>query len=199
MLAFAHQKMLGDHDILYRPFLSSDQKAVWELYQTGVGLYDHIPVVGECYDWYLKRRLQPDGDMSNIDSVYCSGSQNSNSGFWIAECGDCIVGCVGAVPSTHATYSSKEGYVELVRMIVHNEYRNRSIGRGLVQIFENWAKSVGYKAVCLLTFKALEGPIALYSRCGYLLVQEEEVDMSDKVVSIRPAFVTVVHYIKHIV
>jgi GNAT superfamily N-acetyltransferase len=181
-------------EVVYRRFRPADQEPLWALYQTGVGMYDGIPIVGECYSWYLIQRLKPDGDMSNVEATYCGDF--SRSGFWVAEYGKEIVGCVGAIPATSSKCETA-CTVELVRMIVAAEHRGRAIGRGLLQVFEQWAVEVGYRSIYLLTFKALDGPNALYTKCGYDVIEEEEVDMSDKVTSAHPAYVAVTHYIKH--
>jgi hypothetical protein len=51
-------------EVVYRRFRPADQEPLWALYQTGVGMYDGIPIVGECYSWYLIQRLKPDGEVT---------------------------------------------------------------------------------------------------------------------------------------
>jgi N-acetylglutamate synthase-like GNAT family acetyltransferase len=176
-------------------FQMDDQTAVRELYQSGMYGHAHLPVVGECYAWYIKQRVSPEGDMSNVWNTYmCSGNASC---FWVAEFQGCVVGCVGAVPCTNPSYGGSD-CVELVRMIVSNECRNRSIGRGLLDTLRTWAIATGYRSIYLLTFSALEAPNALYRKCGFRLEAEEDFEVSDKIGSIEPAFVVVAHYVKDI-
>jgi GNAT superfamily N-acetyltransferase len=183
-----------DDDVCYRTFKVEDQVAVRDLYRSGMNGYAHIPIVGECYAWYIKQRVSAEGDMSNVwDTYMCN---DGKSCFWVALYRGQVVGCVGAIPCKNASYGTKT--IELVRMIVSSDCRNRSIGKGLLATLQKWALDVGYSRIYLLTFSALETPNILYRKCGFLLDAEEDFEVSDKVGSIEPAYVVVAHYIKDI-
>ena len=180
-------------EIIFREFKEDDQEAVADLYRSGMHGYDHIPLAGPCYAWYVERRLRRDGDMSNIMSVYMQNFPD-RGGFWVAEYERKIVGCIGAVPSTHEKYSA--GYVELVRMIVSNDCRKMAVGSRLVTKLEAWAKSVGYTGVYCWTFQALPEANLLYPKCGYFLAEEENFDVSEKLELSQPALIVITLYTK---
>lgn len=184
-------------ELRIRKFQASDQGGVSALYASGIDGYNHIPFVGATYAWYLRKRLSPEGDMSNVQSVYMDNSDRDKSNFWVAEYDSKIVGCIGAVPSTSDKYA--EDYVELIRMIVSAECRKMNVGRRLVKTLEDWAIEVGYKRVYLLTFSALVEPNILYQKCGYALTEEEDFDVSDKLGLPDTTNIAVAHYTKALV
>jgi len=179
-------------EVTFRKFEENDQAGVSDLYASGMHGYAHIPIVGQCYAWYIERRLRPDGDMSNVQSVYMNAGHNSC--FWVAEYDNQIVGCIGAVPSTSAKYGS--GYVELVRVIVSTDCRKMAVGSRLITVLETWAREEGYLGVYLLTFGALPEPAILYPKCGYEIVEEEDFDVADKLELQQPTYIKVTHYTK---
>lgn len=180
------------NEVSFRKFEEKDQDGVGSLYASGMHGYAHIPIVGESYAWYIERRLQPDGDMRNVQTVYMNAG--CKSCFWVAEYDNKIVGCIGAVPSTSEKYGS--GYAELVRMIVSPACRKMAIGSRLIAVLESWAREEGYLGVYLLTFGALPEPAILYPKCGYALVEEEDFDVADKLELQQPTHIKVTHYIK---
>lgn len=188
--------MSSQFEVICRQFRPEDQDAVGRLYFSGLHIYDHLPIVGETYAWYIRNRLEPTGDMSNVQSTYMSYGELKC--FWVAELRGEIVGCVGAIPSTSTKFS--EGYVELVRMIVSNSCRGMGIGTMLLRELETWAVRRGYSHVYLLTFSELAEPCALYRKCGFVLAEEEDFDVSDKVINQQdgPPVVKVAHFIKKI-
>lgn len=181
-------------EVKFRKFEEKDQAGVADLYASGMHGYAHIPFVGQSYAWYIERRLRPDGDMRNVQSVYMDAG--GKSCFWVAEYEDRIVGCIGAVPSTSEKYGS--GFVELVRMIVSAECRKMAIGSRLVAVMESWAIEEGYRGVYLLTFGALPEPAILYPKCGYSLIEEVDFDVADKLELQQPTYIKVTHYTKQL-
>jgi GNAT superfamily N-acetyltransferase len=148
-----------------RKFDSNDQDTVHALYLSGAEGYTGIPIVGQCYSWFIRDKLKPDGDMSNIQSYFMANINKSC--FWVAELDDKIVGFVGAIPSSCLKFC--ENCVELERMFVSPTVRQLGVGRGLIATLEFWAKEQGYENIYLSTLGALTEPNQLYPKCGFIL------------------------------
>jgi GNAT superfamily N-acetyltransferase len=185
---------MTDSDVVIRRFEMKDQPEVWDLYHGGMNGYQHLPVVGQCYSSFVNEKLQPDGDMSNIDTVYMTGSANGRSCFWVAELDGKVVGFVGATETTKYT----SDHIELVRMFVSPLYRQKAIGRKLIAALERWAQDAGYKYIYLSTIAALTEPNQLYPKCGFVLREAEDFDISGMIGASSPTIVVGNHYVKTI-
>lgn len=72
------------------------------------------------------------------------------------------VACGGIKPLGDAAY--------LKRMWVCPDRRGRGLGRRLLEVLEDGARSLGYRSVCLETNRVLVDAQHLYRSCGYLEV-----------------------------
>jgi N-acetylglutamate synthase-like GNAT family acetyltransferase len=180
--------------VTIRVFTPSDQDEVSALYRTGMNGYQYIPIVGQCYAWFVDDKLKPDGDMSNIQRVFMNGAEEGKSCFWVAVVNDKIVGCVGATQTTKYT----NDHIELVRMFVSPECRQMAIGRKLIAVLEEWAKAAGYKKIYLSTLGALTEPNQLYPKAGFVLAEAEDFDIAESIGVPSPAIVVGNHYVKEI-
>lgn len=153
--------------------------------------YGYIPTVGECYACFVKDKLKPDGDMSNINAVFMAKMAEGKGCFWVAELEGNIVGFVGATETTKYT----QDHIELVRMFVLPTCRKMAIGRKLINALEIWAKAAGYKNIYLST---LTEPNQLYPKCGFALMEAEDFDISALIGVPSPAIVVGNHYVKNI-
>ena len=77
------------------------------------------------------------------------------------------VGCGGFKKFNETT-------VELKRMFVHPEHRNKGISNSILLELENWAKELGFKNCILETAPKLEIAIALYKKSGYTITENYE-------------------------
>lgn len=181
-------------EVVFRKFKPDDQDAVHALYRSGMNGYLHIPTAGQCYANFINDKLKPEGDMSNIQAHFMD-RPGSKSCFWVAELNGALVGCVGAVPTSK--YS--EDHVELERMFVSPDCRKMAIGARLVGVLEEWAKEAGYTNIYISTLGALTEPNKLYPKCGFVLKEADDVDISEFIGVPSPAIVVENHYVKAIV
>lgn len=179
-------------DISIRTFEPTDQAEVAALYLSGQDSHVGIPVAGECYHWFVNEKLKPDGDMSNIEKVYMSDP--SKGCFWVAVLDNKIVGCVGALPYTGTRFGAD--HAELIRMFVSPDIRKRSLGARLISVYEDWAKANGYKHVYLTTLAAFAGANILYPKCGFALLETEDLEVTNILNRTEPTIVQVNHYLK---
>jgi GNAT superfamily N-acetyltransferase len=130
----------------------------------------------------------------DFSQLYCGGSANGRSCFWVAELDGKVVGFVGATETTKYTAD----HVELVRMFVSPLYRQKAIGRKLITALERWAHDAGYKYIYLSTIAALTEPNQLYPKCGFVLREAEDFDISGMIGASSPTIVVGNHYVKTI-
>ncbi len=183
-------------DLLIRKFEAADQDELVEIYRSGMNAYADIPVISQCTSWFVDDKLKPGGDMSDVQTHYMDNNTDGKKRcFWVAVLDNKIVGCVGAIPSTK--YS--EDYVELVRMSVSATCRKMGVGSRMVGVLTEWAKAEGYKNVNLSTLRKMHLGVELYTRNGFTVDKEEEVDVADRFDSTEPLMITVVHFVKPIV
>lgn len=81
----------------------------------------------------------------------------------VAYIGGVAVGC-GAIKELTA------GAMEIKRMYTLPEYRGRGVARTVLEELEQWAALLGYGTCMLETGKKQPEAIALYIRCGYIVV-----------------------------
>lgn len=179
-------------EVTIRLFTPNDQNIVAALYKSGENAHIEIPIVGQCYKWFVNDKLKDDGDISNIETVFMSDSKKG--GFWIAEFEGNIVGFVGAYPSTRFT----EDYIEIVRMFVSPEVRGKLIGTKLLQAIEEWAIALGYKNMYLTTLAGFPAANVLYPKCGFTLYEGVNIDVTDVLNADTTTTVCVNHYTKNI-
>jgi GNAT superfamily N-acetyltransferase len=180
-------------EVIVRLFESRDQEKVTALYRSGQDQYLSIPVAGQCYQWFVMDKLKEDGDTANVEKYFMANP--ANSGFWVAEVNGDIVGFVGATPSSRFG----DEYTELVRMFVQPNLRQKSVGKKLVAALEEWAVKAGYRHIYLSTLSALPLPNAFYPKCGFVLAEHEEFDVTERLSADTFTTVGVNHYVKAIV
>lgn len=81
-------------------------------------------------------------------------------GLWIARVDDALAGCIGLRPLA-------DGAAELKRMYVRPHHRGLGLGRRLGLTAIDFARAVGYRAVCLDTLSGLTEALALYRSFGF--------------------------------
>jgi N-acetylglutamate synthase-like GNAT family acetyltransferase len=188
--------------IIVRQFREKDQSKVLELYRTGLLSYTNansVPEVPPICARFVEGRCAPGGDMHDIVQNYLTGDKRNN--FFVAEEEETgkILGCVGAIPSTE--FDPNE-YMELVRMSVDPTSRGSGVGVKLLETFENWARSQGYKHVNLTTLDGMQAAVRFYSKNGYNMLKDKEqrLDLSKYgiVAGEGSHAVSVVHYVKQL-
>lgn len=83
--------------------------------------------------------------------------------YWVAEMEGEIVGGAGIYP----TPDLPTGTCELVKMYLKPSVRNIGLGRRMMQVAMDWAKSVGYTHAYLETMPELKKAVAVYEALGY--------------------------------
>jgi GNAT superfamily N-acetyltransferase len=177
-------------EVTVRYFLDSDQPKVAALYKSGENSYIGIPVVGECYRWFVNNKVGDGGDVADIRKYFMSDP--GKTCFWVAELDSEIVGFVGAIRSTRFG----DDHVELLRMFVSPDVRKKAIGVKLVRTVEEWARDAGYKHVYLSTLAGFPGANVLYRKCGYDLAEAVDIDVTKELEALMPTTVCVNHYVK---
>lgn len=74
---------------------------------------------------------------------------------------------VGSLEMIRGTMQ-KNGHTAVFGMALFPEFRGRGIGRGLLSLSEEWARSVGVQKVTLAVFATNVRAIRLYESLGYL-------------------------------
>lgn len=179
----------------------TDQETVLELYRNGLYSYteeNSSPELANVCRHLVEGRCRENGDMFNVEKYYQTGDPRRN--FFVAEDENGrIVGCVGAIPSTE--YDPDE-FMELTRMSVDNNFRGGGVGTKLVQEFENWAKSHGYKHLNLTTLHEMHAARNLYFKNGFSLVpeKEERLDTSKygNISGSEGKALYLIHFVKHL-
>ena len=159
---------------MIREFQESDQAAVSEMYRNGMKVYSEInnDSLAACTSWFVNDKLKEGGDMNDIQKSFMDVPDRC---FWVAVLNDKIVGCVGAYPSTK--YDPKE-YIELVRMSVSADARNQGVGAKFIKTLNDWAKHKGYTKIYLSTLNEMHLAVALYTRNGFTLKDQEAYNVS---------------------
>jgi putative acetyltransferase len=95
--------------------------------------------------------------------------QNPGSIYWIAEDNGKIIGGCGIYP----TENLPEGFGELVKLYLDPSYRNKGIGRQLMEKSMDSAKQLGYKQLYLESLPELGRAISLYEREGFRFIDHK--------------------------
>jgi ribosomal protein S18 acetylase RimI-like enzyme len=88
------------------------------------------------------------------------GWPNEREGVWIVDAGGERVGCV-------ILYERGEGLARLGMLVLRPEHRGAGLGRRLVRLCLERARSVGYEEVELMTLPELEAATHLYREAGF--------------------------------
>jgi len=90
----------------------------------------------------------------------------AGSEYWIAEECDVIIGGCGVYP----TPGLPEGCAELVKLYLLRDYRNKGIGRQLLEKTFESARRLGYKQLYLESLPELGRAISLYEKAGFRMI-----------------------------
>jgi ribosomal protein S18 acetylase RimI-like enzyme len=94
------------------------------------------------------------------------GWPSEREGFWIAEAGGQVVGCI-------TLYERGDGLARLGHLVLTPESRGSGAGRRLVETVLEAARAAGYDRLELGTFSDLRPAIALYHSVGFQKVSGE--------------------------
>jgi putative acetyltransferase len=89
--------------------------------------------------------------------------ETGNCAYYVAQLGETVVGGVGIYP----TMGLPEATCELVKMYIGSQYRNRGIGKALIEQATAFAKAQGYRYMYLESMPELEAAVAVYKRLGF--------------------------------
>lgn len=89
--------------------------------------------------------------------------QNTKSAYFVAEENGMLLGGCGIYP----TPQLPEGCAELVKFYLLPQSRGKGIGRKLMELNFETAKSLGYKQLYLESFPALSKAISMYENSGF--------------------------------
>lgn len=94
--------------------------------------------------------------------------QTPGSAYWVVEYQGKIIGGSGIFP----TEGLPDGYVELVKLYVLNEFRGKRIGKKLIEMCIDKARELGYKKMYLETMPELDQAVGLYESLGFNTIHE---------------------------
>lgn len=89
--------------------------------------------------------------------------QNEDAIYWVAEENGVLLGGCGIYP----TAGLPDGCAELVKFYLSPESRGAGIGKLLMQVNINSARSLGYKQLYLESFPELESAVRIYETAGF--------------------------------
>ncbi len=93
----------------------------------------------------------------------------AGSVYWLAEDKGVIIGGCGIYP----TENLPEGCGELVKFYLHPLYRNKGIGRQLMEMSIESARELGYRQLYLESLPELGKAISLYERAGFRFINHK--------------------------
>jgi GNAT superfamily N-acetyltransferase len=103
------------------------------------------------------------GVVERDDREHFSSYLRKPNGFWLAEAGDVVVGCVvlrelpGLAPRA----------CEVKRLYVQLPYRRLGVARELMDALEAYAREARFEAIYLDTFEGLAAAVRFYELRGY--------------------------------
>jgi putative acetyltransferase len=146
--------MIGlDTDFTIRPFAPGDAPRVRELFVT-INRELAPAHLRDTFEAYIARALTEEID--RIDEYY----RERFGGFWVALCGDRIVGTVGLE-------QAQEGAMELRRMYVDSAQRRRGIARRMLRFAEDECRRRGVTRLELSTAELQSAALGFYRSSGY--------------------------------
>lgn len=101
------------------------------------------------------------------DALFELFDANQGSHYWVAEYEQEIVGGAGIFP----TPNLPKGTCELVKMYLKPTVRNIGLGRRMMHVAMEWAKSYGYSHAYLETMPELKKAVSVYEALGYKYLQ----------------------------
>ncbi|KAG6620168.1 leucine carboxyl methyltransferase 2-like [Phytophthora cinnamomi] len=127
---------------------------------------------------FVANRLRgPGGDMFDVHQAFQISDSAGvvTSGFWVAEVGSDVVGCVGVKPLVTPSSDGDQQTAELCRLSVSPAVRRRGVASALVRTVEMFVASCGaFKEIRLETIGAMEGAQQLYRALGYIEQTDSE-------------------------
>lgn len=112
-------------------------------------------------DFYLLiKDVYSQKDLYDIDEYYKDG------GFFIGSDQE-VIGTCGFIPIDKST-------VELKRLRISEEYRNKGYGSKILKYVEAVVASKGYNKIILNTSSLREGTLVFYEKHNYIVVGEEK-------------------------
>ena len=142
-------------DIIFRHIERKDNRAIADLIRTIFREFK-IDRPGTVY-------FDP-----TTDDLY-SLFQTPRSIYWIAEDNGKIIGGCGIYP----TQNLPEGCGELVKLYLLSTYRKQGIGRKLLEMSIESAKSLGYSQLYLESLPELGKAISLYEKAGFRFINSK--------------------------
>ncbi|KAG1700699.1 hypothetical protein DVH05_011558 [Phytophthora capsici] len=153
-----------------RQYVPEDQEGVNAVFTDGCEFYrDSFPShIQDHWTDFIQESL--DGDLACISSAYI----NPGGNFWVVTTPeeDEVVGIVGLE-------NKGDGVGELRRMAVSRAFRRHGLGRRLVTVLEDWAKTHDFTKIILMNGGPKDDARAFYRAIGYQ-------DVGTKVVSVEP-------------
>ena len=145
--------MIHFKDFIIRPIASNDNAQIAEVIRS-VLVEHNAARQGTVYS-------DPSTDF--LSDVF----KEQGSGYYVVEFNGRIVGGCGFFP----TSGLPDGFVELVKLYVLQDYRGYGLGNFLIELCSSEATNFGYKNLYLETMPELGKAIRLYERSGFEILE----------------------------
>ena len=106
-------------------------------------------------------------DIEELQEAYFS--DEGASGFWVACCGDEVIGMIGVK-------RTQENIAELRRLRVREDFRRRGVGRRLLEHAIDFCRRHGYLKVILDMRIERASAIAIVEKYGFTLARTRDID-----------------------
>ncbi|RQM18885.1 hypothetical protein DD237_007606 [Peronospora effusa] len=166
--------------VIIRSFQRDDLATVRSLFEsTHLDLSKRSRAVSQ----FVANRLRgPSGDMFDVYQAFQTPNSAgvTTSGFWVAEIGGEVLGCVGVRPfvtfaSQQPNSEEESQSAELCRLSVAPAVRRRGVASALVRAVEAFAVSCGaFNEIRLDTIDVMEAAQHLYRALGYVEQPDNE-------------------------
>jgi N-acetylglutamate synthase-like GNAT family acetyltransferase len=145
---------------VFRPYLRSDYDQVAALWSR---INRELAPAGmeELFEHYIATTIS--GELVHLLEVF---SAAKNSGFWVVDRQDQIIGCFGI--ESHDKTSA-----ELRRMYLDREYRGAGVAKRMLEYAEGQARSLGLRKMLASTAEIQRAANRFYRRSGFRQVRVE--------------------------
>ncbi|HBS48427.1 TPA: GNAT family N-acetyltransferase [Candidatus Dependentiae bacterium] len=130
-------------------------------------------------EFFIKITPAEQPDLKNISEFY----QKNNGNFWIATCGDKVIGTI-------ALLDIENNKAALRKMFVDKDYRGKEIGiaKQLLDNLLDWAKEHNIKTIFLGTTPAFLAAHRFYEKNGFTEITEQDLPKNFPIINVDKKF-----------